>query len=78
MPRPAITNTAGVPGNFQIKFATIPGYDYTVQSASNLTPPISWTNVATRSGGSNVAPASVTDPNAASQKFYRLSRNPSP
>jgi subtilisin family serine protease len=78
VPFPAITHTAGAPGNFQVNFVTVPGYDYTVQSATALTPPIDWTNLVTVSGNSNVAPASVTDTNAGSRSFYRLSRTPSP
>ncbi len=77
IPKPVITNTAGAPGNFSVRFATVPGYNYTVQSSTNLAAPTVWTNLATVTGGSNVAPASVTDTNAASQSFYRLERNPS-
>ncbi len=74
VPRPVITNIAGAPGNFSVKFAAVPGYDYTVQSATNLTAPIPWENLRTVSGGSNVALVNVTDTNAASQRFYRLAR----
>jgi hypothetical protein len=78
VPRPAITRSTGAAGNFELNFATVPGYDYTVQWASNLNSPIAWTNLVTFSGGSNVAPVSFTDTNPASGSFYRLSRNPSP
>ena len=78
VPLPVITKAAGAPGNFQVNFATVPGYDYTVQSASALTPPIAWTNLVTMSGSSNAALVSVTDTNELSQSFYQLSRNPSP
>lgn len=77
IPKPVITNTAGAPGNFAVRFATVPGYDYTVQSATNLTPPIAWENLSTVTGSSNVSPASVTDTNTASQSFYRLDRHAS-
>ena len=78
IPRPVLTiHTAGTPGHFQLKFATIPGYDFTLQSATNLTPPILWTRVATVSGSSNVTLASVTDTNTASQRFYRIDRQAS-
>jgi subtilisin family serine protease len=73
IPKPALTNV-GAPGNLQLNFAAVPGYDHTVQSTTNLTPPIQWTNLATVSGADFIAPASVTDTNAASQKFYRLKR----
>lgn len=77
IPKPVITNTAGAPGSFQVGFATVPGYDYTLQSTTNLAAPTVWTNLATIAGGSNVAPASVTDSNVASQSFYRLARTAS-
>ena len=78
MPPPFITKTAGAPGNYSVQFATVPGYNYTLQSATNLTPPIQWTNVATRIGTNFVAAVSVTDSNAAGQSFYRIERTPSP
>ncbi|MEO7299159.1 MAG: S8 family serine peptidase [Verrucomicrobiota bacterium] len=77
IPKPVITN-AGAPGNLQLSFAAVPGYDYTVQSGNDLTPPVAWTNLFTVSASSNVAPFSVTDTNVASQSFYRLQRSPSP
>ena len=78
VPPPFITDAAGAPGKFQVSFAAVPGYYYTVQSAGALTPPISWTNLLTVSGTNFVAPVSVTDTNAASQSFYQLLRRPSP
>jgi hypothetical protein len=74
VPRPAITHAAGGPGNFQVNFATVPGYDYMVQVATNLAPPTVWSNLTTVTGGSNLAPVSVTDTNLAVQSFYRLAR----
>src|SRR5206468_1778406 len=78
VPKPAITRVAGAPGNFQVNFTTVPGYDYAVQSATNLMPAIFWTNLSTVTGSSNLAPVVVTDTNAVSQSFYRLFRSPSP
>jgi subtilisin len=78
IPQPIIAKISGAPGNFQFQFAAVPGYDYTVQSATDLTAPIAWTNVATVSGTNFVALRSVTDTNASSQIFYQVKRNPSP
>lgn len=79
IPKPVLTNS-GAPGNFQVSFSTIPGYDYAVQSTPDLTPPAIWTNLVTvtTSSLSNAQPASVTDTNLASQSFYRIERSPSP
>ena len=78
VPRPVLTQTIAAPGILRLNFTTVPGYDYTVQSANDLAPPVTWANLATVPGGSNLAPASVTDRSAANQSFYRLSRTPSP
>lgn len=43
VPKPVLTNVAGASGSFQLGFSTVPGYEYTVQSATNLSPPIAWT-----------------------------------
>ncbi len=63
---------------YQVNFSTLPGYDYTVQTASALAAPAPWTNLTTVAGGSNLVPATVTDTNPAPQTFYRLKRTPSP
>jgi subtilisin family serine protease len=80
VPKPILTNAGGGPGNFQFSFNTIPGYDYLVQSATNLTPPVAWTNLVTlgTSANSNVLTATVTDTNAAGQSVYRVERTASP
>ena len=78
VPLPLISNAAGAPGNFQVGFAVIPGYDYTLQSTVDLAPPIAWANVATVSGTNSVAPVSLTDTNTAAQSFYHVKRSPSP
>ena len=74
IPKPVITNITGGAGNYSVKFATVPGYDYTVQATTNLTSPIPWADLHTVSGSSNVTLASVTDTNVADQSFYRLAR----
>jgi subtilisin family serine protease len=78
VPKPAFTNTTGGPGNFQVRFAAVPGYSYTVQSSTNLALPSAWTNQTTIIGSNFVVTATVTDTNAAPQKFYRLKRTASP
>ncbi len=77
VPQAAIADYGGAPGGFQVGFAAVPGYDYTLQSATNLTPPLAWADLATVSGTTFVAPATVTDTNVAAQSLYRLARQPS-
>ena len=67
IPQPRITSHTGAPGNFQLGFTTVPGYDYALQSATHLTPPVTWTNLAT-----------VTDTNELAENYYRLERSPAP
>jgi len=78
LPPPLILKAFGMPGNFQVQFATLPGYVYTLQSATALTAPVQWTDVTTRTGSNAVATVSITDSNVASQKFYRLARKALP
>ncbi len=78
VPPPRITTAGKATGGYQVNFSTLPGYDYTVQTASALAAPAPWTNLTTVAGGSNLAPATVTDTNPAPQTFYRLERKPSP
>jgi subtilisin family serine protease len=78
VPMPVITNVSGTPANFRLSFNAVPGYDYTLQSATELGTGGSWTNGATVSGSNFVAAVSVTDTNAAGQKFFKLLRSPSP
>lgn len=78
IPKPVLTNTVSVPGNFQVSFAAVPGYDYTVQSTTNLAAPSAWTNLNSVSGSNFVAAVSVTDTNVVAENFYRLNRKPSP
>jgi subtilisin family serine protease len=77
IPQPQLTNTIGTPGNFQLSFNAVPGYDYTLQSKPSLNPAPGWTDLATLSGTNFVTPVSLTDTNPAAQNFYRLSRTPS-
>jgi hypothetical protein len=76
VPPAAITRVAAALSNFQVCFAAVPGYDYTVQSATNLALPIAWTNLATGSGSNAVASVTVTNTRVGSQGFYRLARKP--
>ncbi|EEF59129.1 beta strand repeat-containing protein [Pedosphaera parvula] len=45
-------NTTG-DGNMQINFAGIPGRNYLIQAATNLTPSINWTTIGTNTAGTN-------------------------
>jgi subtilisin family serine protease len=78
VPSPFITSSNGGPGNFKVGFKAVPGYDYAVQTATNLAAPIAWANVATVSRTGFVASVTVTDTNVQSQSYYRLARSPSP
>jgi subtilisin family serine protease len=73
VPGPVLTNS-GTPGSFQLGFNAVPGYDYAVQVATNLTPPIVWKDLSTIAGSNFVAVASIVDTNEISQSFYRLAR----
>jgi subtilisin len=78
IPKPVLTNS-GAPGNFQLGFSTIPGYDYAVQvhPRTSRRPPLSGPIVATVTTGSlsNARdPRASPTPICASQSFYRLAR----
>jgi subtilisin len=74
VPQPVLTNAVGGAGSFQVNFAAVPGYNYSLQSVTNLTPPVHWADVATVTRTGAVATVSVTDSNAVGQSFYRLTR----
>jgi subtilisin family serine protease len=76
VPLPAITSFVYGSGGSQVGFAAVPGYDYSVLSASDLDG--QWANLSTISGSNFVAGVSVTDTNVGSQGFYRLARRPAP
>lgn len=78
IPSPVITQFTGAPGNLAVGFAAVPGYQYTVQSATNLTPPVAWADAAGVIGVSNTLPATVTATNVSEQGYYRLQRTPAP
>jgi hypothetical protein len=74
IPQPQIRQASGTPGNYQVQFDAVPGYDYSVQASTNLANPAAWTNLATQSASSNRLAISVTDTNGGAQRFYRLAR----
>jgi hypothetical protein len=78
IPKPEFTNVVSVPGNYQASYAAVPGYDYAVQTSTNLADAGAWTDLTTVTGSNFVATASFTDTNSAAQKFYRLKRSPAP
>ena len=56
-------------GNFVLSFGTQPGFNYTIQSKTNLND-VSWTTVSTAAGDGTTK--SVSDPKTGPQRFYRL------
>ena len=78
IPKPDFTNVVPVPGNYQVSFAAVPGYDYAVQTSTNLADPGAWQAFASVTGSNFVTTATATDTNLAAQKFYRLKRSPAP
>lgn len=56
-------------GNFVLSFGTQPGFNYTVQSKTNLND-LSWTTVSTVPGDGTTK--SVSDPKTGPARFYRL------
>jgi hypothetical protein len=67
-----------VPGNYQVSFAAVPGYDYAVQTSTNLADPGAWQAFASVTGSNFVTTATATNTNLAAQKFYRLKRSLAP
>jgi subtilisin family serine protease len=78
IPKPEFTAATGTSGNFQLSFNAVPGYDYTLQSTTNLTQPVVWTDLITIPGSNSVAAASMADTNTGGQNFYQIKRTPSP
>jgi hypothetical protein len=67
---PPLKLNAGVSGgNFVLSFGTQPGFNYTVQSKTNLND-VSWNSVSTVSGDGTTK--SVNDPKTGPNRFYRL------
>lgn len=78
VPQPTFTGFTNTPSGFQLSFAVVPGYAYTLQSTSDLGGPNSWSNLSTVDGTGSVATVTLTDTNLATAAFYRLVRQPSP
>jgi hypothetical protein len=67
---PPLKLNAGMSGgNFVLSFGTQPGFNYTVQSKTNLND-VSWNSVSTVSGDGTRK--SVNDPKTGPSRFYRL------
>jgi hypothetical protein len=59
--------------NFQLTATVVPGAAYWVQSTTNLTPPVTWTNVVTGAANSNgLIQFNVTNFSTNSGVFYQL------
>jgi hypothetical protein len=66
---PLKINSAVNAGNFALSFGTQPGFNYTVQSKTNLSD-VSWNTVSTVSGDGTTK--SVNDPKTGPSRYYRL------
>lgn len=70
--------SANTPSDFQVSFATVPSYNFTVQSTPALGGLFNWSNLSAITGADSVAPVTFTDTNQATAEFYRLVREPTP
>lgn len=79
VPTPVILSGNMSPQGFQLSFAAVPGYTYTVLQTNSLSQWSAWTPVAATNGTGRVSNVTVVDPNPElTLRFYRLSRQPSP
>jgi hypothetical protein len=75
---PAFTGVTNTPAGFQLIFAAVPGYNYTVQSTPVLGCLNCWSNLSIATATGSVATVTFTDTNHSSGAFYRLVRQPAP
>jgi len=78
VPAPNITSASMTVQGFQVTFAAVPGYTYTLQSASSLGQSNAWVNLGSTNGTGSVATVSLTDTNLSAMNFYRVAQLPSP
>ena len=71
-PNPPVITPSVLGANLQLQIASQSGYNYVVQSATNLTAPVTWSNISTNSGTGGTlnlsAPISTTEP----ERFFRV------
>jgi autotransporter-associated beta strand protein len=58
-----------------IRFQTLPGLTYVLESTSSLAPPVTWTNVGTRVGSGGLGAFVVLVQPATTQRFFRVRAN---
>jgi hypothetical protein len=75
IPAPAFTRATISAQGFESSFTTVPGYQYTAQSASSLNTSNTWTFLATTNGTGSPATVLDSNPNGLSG-FYRALRRP--
>ena len=79
IPLPRITAQNNTPAGFQLSFATVPGYDYTVQTTNLRGSPSEWTSLTTVSGAGSLSTITAIDPlPVTGRRLYRVVRQPSP
>lgn len=78
VPRPRIAGAAMTSHGFQVSFQTVPGYTYTVQYCSSLTPTNQWRSLMATNGVGSLATVSVSDPASDGARYYRVMRQPAP
>ena len=79
VPKPDIQNASMTPQGFQLRFATVPGYAYTIQFADSLNSSNLWTELSSTNGTGSLTTVTVTDSISNNpSRFYRLTRQPAP
>lgn len=61
-----------VNGSLIIRFQTLVGHQYDVESTTSLQPPVHWSRAATRSGTGGMTSVSISMSNNVPQRFFRI------
>jgi hypothetical protein len=61
-----------VNGSLVIRFQTLAGHQYDIDSTTSLQPPVHWSRVTTRPGTGGMVSISVSMPNNGPQQFFRI------
>ena len=79
VPKPDIQSANMTSRGFQLRFATVPGYAYTIQFVDTLTSSNLWTELSSTNGTGSLTTVTVTDSISNNpSRFYRLARHPAP
>ena len=73
-----ITQPAKTAQGFRGSFAVVPGYTYTLQTATNLTRTNGWTSLFSTDGAGSVVTTAFTNTSGGPARFYRLTRTATP